>query len=278
MSKIIITIGHGKADNGGYDSGAISKDGKYHEYRIAKEIGKYAQQYYNSHYSEQCDLMNYDGNITLQGRINRLQDHTYDFICEMHLNAGGGTGTEVYYSNGSSKGKKYAKAISEAISKEFGFTNRGAKTMTNPDGSDYLGIIRATVPEAVLVENAFIDNNSDLAKVKTAEGQKKCGIAIAKAIASVRGLKKSTSTKKKTTAKKETTPSKEKSTSYRVKVSVSDLNIRKGAGTNYATNGVIAKGVYTITAEKAGKGSAKGWGKLKSGAGWISLDYVKKIK
>lgn len=272
MSKIIITIGHGKADNGGYDSGAISKDGKYHEYRIAKEIGKYAQQYYNSHYSEHCDLMNYDGNITLQGRINRLQDHTYDFICEMHLNAGGGTGTEVYYSNGSSKGKKYAKAISEAISKEFGFTNRGAKTMTNPDGSDYLGIIRATVPEAVLVENAFIDNNSDLAKVKTAEGQKKCGIAIAKAIASVRGLKQSTSStaKKETTVKKETI---EKSKfPYRVKVTCSELNVRAGAETKYKVVTTVHKNdVYTIVAEK------DGWGKLKSGAGYIKLSYTKKL-
>ena len=46
--KIIITIGHGTADDGkSYDSGAVSKDKKYHEFRIAKEIGKYAQQYYN---------------------------------------------------------------------------------------------------------------------------------------------------------------------------------------------------------------------------------------
>ena len=54
--KIIITIGHGTADDGkSYDSGAVSKDKKYHEFRIGKEIGKYAQQYYNEHYSEHCD-------------------------------------------------------------------------------------------------------------------------------------------------------------------------------------------------------------------------------
>jgi len=28
---------------------------------------------------------------------------------------------------------------------------------------------------------------------------------------------------------------------------------------------------------KAGIGSTKGWGRLKSGAGWISLDYCTKI-
>lgn len=63
---------------------------------------------------------------------------------------------------------------------------------------------------------------------------------------------------------------------YKVKVTASALNIRKGAGTNYATNGVIkGKGVYTIVAESSGKGATL-WGKLKSGAGWISLDYTTK--
>lgn len=65
--------------------------------------------------------------------------------------------------------------------------------------------------------------------------------------------------------------------SYRVKVTASVLNIRKGPGTNYSTNGSIKdKGVYTIVAESDGQGASK-WGKLKSGAGWISLDYCTKV-
>jgi hypothetical protein len=63
---------------------------------------------------------------------------------------------------------------------------------------------------------------------------------------------------------------------YDVKVTISDLRIRKGPGTNYAKNGYIAPGVYTISQESAGKGATK-WGKLKSGKGWISLDYVNKV-
>lgn len=66
--------------------------------------------------------------------------------------------------------------------------------------------------------------------------------------------------------------------SYLAKVTADALNIRKGAGTNYAVTGCIKdKGTYTIVAEQTGQGSTKGWGKLKSGAGWISLDYVKKV-
>nr|DAY99154.1 MAG TPA: N-acetylmuramoyl-L-alanine amidase [Caudoviricetes sp.] len=66
--------------------------------------------------------------------------------------------------------------------------------------------------------------------------------------------------------------------SFKVQISISDLNIRKGPGTNYATTGrFTGKGVFTIVETKQGTGSAKGWGKLKSSAGWISLDYCTKI-
>lgn len=59
---------------------------------------------------------------------------------------------------------------------------------------------------------------------------------------------------------------------YLVKVTANALNVRTGIGTNYKINTTIKKGeVYTIIEEK------NGWGKLKSGAGWISLKYVKKI-
>lgn len=62
---------------------------------------------------------------------------------------------------------------------------------------------------------------------------------------------------------------------YVVQVDVSDLRIRKGPGTNYAAAGYTGKGAFTIVAEVNGTGATK-WGKLKSGAGWISLDYAKK--
>ena len=66
--------------------------------------------------------------------------------------------------------------------------------------------------------------------------------------------------------------------SFKVQISISDLNIRKGPGTNYATTGKFTgKGIFTIVETKQGTGSTKGWGKLKSGAGWISLDYATRI-
>lgn len=61
------------------------------------------------------------------------------------------------------------------------------------------------------------------------------------------------------------------SKSYKVKVSVSDLYIRKGPGTSYKAVGFIKPGTYTIV-QTSGK-----WGKLKSGQGWICLDYTKRV-
>lgn len=63
---------------------------------------------------------------------------------------------------------------------------------------------------------------------------------------------------------------------YTVRVTASELNIRKEAGTNFAVVGCIRdNGLYTVIEEKTGTGASK-WGKLKSGAGWIALDYTVK--
>lgn len=63
---------------------------------------------------------------------------------------------------------------------------------------------------------------------------------------------------------------------YTVKVTVTELRIRSGPGTDTQAQGFIEPGVYTIVEEADGPG-AKRWGKLKSGAGWISLDYAEKV-
>lgn len=74
---------------------------------------------------------------------------------------------------------------------------------------------------------------------------------------------------------KQTKPAATTNKAFKVKVEVSDLYIRAGAGTNTAKRGFIKKGIYTITETKKNGGYT--WGRLKSGAGWIALDYVKKI-
>ena len=58
---------------------------------------------------------------------------------------------------------------------------------------------------------------------------------------------------------------------FLVRVTVHDLYIRRGAGTNYKTKGFIKPGIYTIVETKGE------WGRLKSGAGWVCIDYVNRL-
>ena len=62
------------------------------------------------------------------------------------------------------------------------------------------------------------------------------------------------------------------STKYLVRITTDVLNVRKGPGTDYQVVTQVHRGdVYTIV------NVHNGFGQLKSGAGWICLDYVKKI-
>lgn len=64
---------------------------------------------------------------------------------------------------------------------------------------------------------------------------------------------------------------KERLKEFVVQVTATSLTIRSGPGTQYGIKGTIRdKGRYTIV-EVQGK-----WGRLKSGAGWIHLDYTKR--
>lgn len=67
-----------------------------------------------------------------------------------------------------------------------------------------------------------------------------------------------------------------KETSFKVKVTATELNYRSGPGTSFKSNGTVKKNeVFTIIETKFNRASE--WGKLKSGAGWICLDYTKRI-
>lgn len=186
--NICISIGHGKSAKGGYDSGALG--GNYQEFKIAREIGKYIGEIFKG-YDCKADVINYDATLYLTERIAHVNKHGYDLAMEIHLNASGGTGSEVYYKHKSATGKKLAAAISKSIAKTFGIRDRGAKVKINPaNGTDYFGFVRSCKCESLLIETVFIDTASDRKHVETAAGQKQCAEAIVKAIADFYGIKK----------------------------------------------------------------------------------------
>lgn len=61
--------------------------------------------------------------------------------------------------------------------------------------------------------------------------------------------------------------------SYIGLVTAKTLNVRQGPGTSYKINGTVKQNtLYTIIEEK------NGWGRLKNDSGWVSLNYIKKVK
>ena len=186
--NICISIGHGKSAKGGYDSGALG--GNYQEFKIGREIGKYIGEIFKG-YACTADVINYDATLYLTERIAHVNKHGYDLAIEIHLNAAGGTGSEVYYKHKSASGKKLAAAISKSIANTFGIRDRGAKVKINPsNGTDYFGFVRSCKCESLLIETVFIDTASDRKHVETAAGQRQCAEAIVSAIANFYGIKK----------------------------------------------------------------------------------------
>lgn len=219
--NICISIGHGKSAKGGYDSGALG--GNYQEFKIGREIGKYIGEIFKG-YACTADVINYDATLYLTERIAHINKHGYDLAIEIHLNAAGGTGSEVYYKHKSATGKKLAAAISKSIANTFGIRDRGAKVKINPaNGTDYFGFVRSCKCESLLIETVFIDTASDRKHVETAAGQKQCAEAIVSAIANFYGIKKKSAPAVK--------PSEDKPTTATVRAG----DIVKIKGSKYAT-------------------------------------------
>lgn len=182
--KISVCIGHGKSQSGQYDSGAVASG--YQEFKLARAIGKCLKQEL-SKYNCTVDLINYDGDKNLAERIKYVNSKGYDLNMELHLNAGGGTGPEVYYKHNSKQGKALATAISKSIATNLGLKDRGAKTKL-VSGQDYFGCVREIKCMSFLVETVFIDTKGDRDKVIYASGQEQCAKAIATAVAKYYGL------------------------------------------------------------------------------------------
>lgn len=89
-------------------------------------------------------------------RVAKANGSGADRFVSIHLNAGGGTGSEVLYYPGDAAGEELASRMSAAVAGVLGIADRGAK----PRGAD-IGVIRDTTMTAVLVEVCFVDNSTD---------------------------------------------------------------------------------------------------------------------
>ena len=162
----------------------------------------------------------------------------------------GAIGTEVCVNSSYDRAQRVVNGLGS-----LGFKNRGVKSMPR------LYEIRNTKMKSMIVEVCFVEATEDVALYR------RLGFdAIGKKIAE--------SLMNKTTASTPTPspqPSNNNGASYIVKITADVLNVRKSPSTNAAVSTTVKKGdTYTITEE------SNGWGKLKSGAGWIFLKYTTK--
>lgn len=256
MAKVYIGVGHG-----GSDPGAV-------KYLVEKDIdlqmAKGCRDYLKEHGVDVLISRTGDIDSSIGEKTTMCNHWDADLALDIHNNAGGGEGFEVWHSVNGGKGKVLAQNIEKEVVK-IGQKSRGLKTKKNAHGSDYFGFIRQTKCPAIICEGVFVDNKADAEKADTEEKCRAFGVAYAKGILATLGMNQAA-----------VQPEQTQADTYRVKVTASALNIRKDAGTAHAVTGVIRdKGVYTIVAGKTVSGQK--WGKLKSGAGWICLEYTKKV-
>lgn len=208
---------------------------------------------------------------SMQNRCAESDSFNADIHMPIHTNAYNGQvtgGTRIFCLN--SNGRKACQAILNELGK------------ISPGTTDSItyqaGLYEINAPKAltVYVECEFHDTKTGASWI--INNTAKIGEAICKGLCSYFGVKY-TAASTSTTGSSGSSGTSSSFKNYIVRITPSDgVNIRKGAGTDYAIVGAIAQGgAYTIVEEKTGKGAAK-WGKLKSGAGWIALDYTEKIK
>lgn len=102
---------------------------------------------------------NENPNNQLTGIVKKANAQKLDLFVSIHLNAGGGHGTETYHHPASSQTSRLkAKAINDAVVSSCGFRNRGVKEAN-------FQVLRETVSPAVLVEVCFVDSQEDANKL-----------------------------------------------------------------------------------------------------------------
>mgnify|MGYP004670226517 FL=1 len=194
--RVYVGIGHG-----GYDSGAVGNGFK--EKDLTLSIGKYCNERLKQYGIETKISRTTDCDSSINSKVAASNAFKADVCMDIHINAGGGDGSEVYYSHVSPNGKKLAQSIVDATL-AIRQNTRGIKTRVDDDGTDYFGMIRMTDAPAVLVECAFIDNATDIQIINTEAKRKVFGYAIADGVAKYLGVKMP-STSKPTTPSKPTT-------------------------------------------------------------------------
>lgn len=105
-----------------------------------------------------------DIDTDMDSKVAMCNKYAPDLVVDIHFNAGGGQGFEVYYSRVGGTSKTLANNINTEVKKIM--SSRGVKTKLGNGGTDYFAIIRETAAPAVLLEGGFVDSKKDADFIK----------------------------------------------------------------------------------------------------------------
>ena len=180
MPKVFIGVGHG-----GTDPGAVSNNTKEKDLNLS--IALACRDVLERHGVSVGMSRTKDEDDNISEEIKECNAYSPNLAVDIHNNAGGGDGAEVFHSYLGGEGKTLAENILAEIVK-IGQNSRGCKIRKNTNGKDYYAFIRNTSCPAVIVECAFVDNATDLEILATEGKRQKMGQAIAKGILKTLGI------------------------------------------------------------------------------------------
>ena len=228
-----------------------------------------------------------DSDIPLSARVSKANSKGCDIVVSFHANALTGEKWQtkahglvvIKHENCQSKTDTLAKNIYKYLSDEDdvdwykdGGTRYGVREDTDISGFS-LYILRNTKMPAVLIEYGFMDHWEDVKRMVKPSFQKSCAEATLKGVCKTLGVPyKALESSDGTNTSKP--PSKPSNGEFKVRIISNTLNVRSNPSIKYPIVGEVKKGEAFVIVDET-----NGWGKLKSGAGWISLGekYVVKL-
>jgi len=153
--KVFVGVGHG-----GYDPGAI---GYIVEKEYTLKTAKVVEQHLKDAGIEYMLSRDDDIDTTMESKLKLCNDYDPDLIIDIHFNAVGGNGFEVYHAYSGGMSKTLAENINAEVEKIMYST--GCKIFLR-DGADRFTIIRETHAPAVLLEGGYVDYYNDAMFIK----------------------------------------------------------------------------------------------------------------
>ena len=246
--KICLDAGHYK----GYNQGVVKS---YYEGNIVWKLTKLQKKYFEEYENVTVILTRSSISKDLSLSSRGAKAKGCDLFISNHSNYADAESVDrpviIYPYDNKNKSYDLGNKLGTKIKEVMELKQKHQMYQRTYKGGEYYGVMRgaraAGCPRYYILEHGFHSNKHTCNWLLKDSNLEKLAKAEVEVIAKYYGLKK-------------------KNTSQLYTIVSNTLNIRKGPGVSYEKVGTVKKGdVYTIVEKK------NGFGRLKSGAGWISI-------